>query len=294
MKLSVVIGTYNRLEQLKNCISSIFNETSNGVKVYVTDAGSTDGTIEYLKSITSDKVIPFFVGKKIGQAKAYNDVFNAVVTPYICWLSDDNVIVNKSLDTAIDILQKNPDIGMVALKVKDIEGPFVGAPYIGGISSIGILNVNQGVLPARLLREIGGFSEEFQDYGIDPDLTAKVLFARYKIVYTKKISINHYRNWAVDKNSDEYNNLQRKHKQYYELYDNKYSKYSSNGKHNKLKYNLAGMLKQPPFGKIFEKLKNKSIARDLSNILNGKYISVFDLLLNLGKEYYLVQSLRKS
>ena len=58
MILSVVVGTYNRFEQLRQCIESIFNETSNEVKVYVTDAGSTDGTIKYLESIASDRIIP--------------------------------------------------------------------------------------------------------------------------------------------------------------------------------------------------------------------------------------------
>jgi len=297
MKLSVVVGTYNRLEQLKKCITSIFDETSNGVKVYVTDAGSTDGTIEYLQSIASNRLIPILIGKKIGQAQAYNDVFNIMDTPFACWLSDDNVIVNRGLDTAVEILEQNPEIGMVGLKIKDLAGPFVKAPYIGGISSIGILNVNQGVLPTQVLKQIDGFSEEFQDYGIDPDLTARVLFSGYKIVYTKNIAIHHYRNWAVDKNSKEYEILQEKHKRYYELYEQKYSKYISD---KGVKFAAAKKLKGLIGSRVQDKLKkniniNKSSEiRDWFNILNSRYISLFDLLLTYGKKYYLVQSLKKN
>ena len=149
MKLTIVLGTYNRLNQLKNCVESILRETKIPIKIYISDAGSSDGTIEYLQSIKSEIVIPIFVGKKLGQAKAYNDVFAIVDSPYVCWLSDDNEIVNNGLDRAVAILEKDLNIGMVALKTKDKKGPFSNAPYIGGISSIGILNVNQVIIFAK-------------------------------------------------------------------------------------------------------------------------------------------------
>jgi GT2 family glycosyltransferase len=295
MKLSIVIGTLNRLQQLKNCITSIFSETLSDFKIYVTDAGSTDGTTEYLQSKASDKLIPVFVGKKTGQAKAYNDVFKLVDTPYVCWLSDDNVIINKGLDIALSILDHNSPVGLVALKTRDKQGPFVDAPYIGGLSSIGILNVNQGMLPTKVLKKVGGFSEEFTDYGIDPDLTAKILFAGYKIVYTKKVAIHHYRNWSDDKASQEHQQLRIKHAKYYYLYDLKYAQYLYNKKSSTsngvLKKLIRILLKNKFVSKNF---KNMCIMRDLYNVVNGKYISIFDLIINFGREYYLVQSPSKS
>lgn len=295
MKLSVVIGTYNRLNLLQKCIKSIFDEISKKVKVYVTDAGSTDGSIEYLQSIASDRIFPIFVGKKIGQAKAYNDVFALVDTPYVCWLSDDNVVVNRGLDTALEILEENTAIGMVALKAKDKQGPFIEAPYIGGLSSIGILNVNQGMLPTTVLKKVGGFSEEFIDYGIDPDLTAKVLFAGYKIVYTKKIVLHHYRNWSMDTDSHEYQQVKKKHERYFSLYDQKYSKCLNNRNVSKSSQAIERAIRKLKKNRIISRnLKNKSIIRDLNNTLNGHYINILDLLLTIGKKYYLVQSPPKS
>ena len=89
-RVSVVLGTYNRLNNLRTCIRSIFEQTRTPTRVYVTDAGSTDGTIEYLQSIASERLVPVLVGKKLGQARAYNEVFATIETPYVCWLSDDN------------------------------------------------------------------------------------------------------------------------------------------------------------------------------------------------------------
>ena len=202
--LAVVIGTLNRREQLRQAIESIFAETTVSVRVYVTDAGSTDGTLEYLQGLGDPRVVPVLEGRRLGQATAYNRVFRTLRTKHVCWLSDDNVIVNRGLDEAVAILEGDASVGLVALKVRDRQGPFVEAPYIGGISPLGILNVNQGVLRTADLLRVGGFSEWFQLYGIDPDLTAKILLGGGDVVYTRNVSIHHYRNWPADPKSPEF------------------------------------------------------------------------------------------
>jgi glycosyltransferase involved in cell wall biosynthesis len=78
MKLSVVVGTFNRIDQLRACLASILEQTRCGVRVYVADAGSTDGTVEHLRSIASERIVPVLAGKKLGQARAYNEVFLVV------------------------------------------------------------------------------------------------------------------------------------------------------------------------------------------------------------------------
>jgi GT2 family glycosyltransferase len=293
MKLSVVIGTYNRLGLLQQGIKSILEQTSIPVKIYITDAGSDDGTIEYLKSIASETIVPILVGQKLGQARAYNDIFKIIETPYTCWLSDDNEIVDRGLDIAVQILDDNPQIGMVALKTRDRQGPFVDAPYIGGVSSIGILNVNQGVLRTTVLKKVGGFSETFRDYGIDPDLTAKVLFSGHDIVYTKQVAIHHYRNWGDDCKSPEYQQMMEKQKKYQELYLEKYSQYRQGGWWWKFKKITWLFIRQ---GLGVQKLLNSDrpillgyITRDWHNIMTGRYISAIEPLIIGHKPYYLVQ-----
>ena len=108
-RLSVVLGSYNRLEPLKRCLESILRETRTPVVVYVTDAGSTDGTQPYLQSVASERIRPLLVGRKLGQARAYNDVFRTLDTPYVAWLSDDNEVVDGGLDVAVRILDRRVD-----------------------------------------------------------------------------------------------------------------------------------------------------------------------------------------
>jgi GT2 family glycosyltransferase len=289
--LSVVLGTYNRIDQLKRCLNSILAQTSVPIRVYVSDAGSTDGTVEYLQGIATQTIVPLLVGKRLGQARAYNEVFEMVDTPYVCWLSDDNEVVDRGLERALEILQADAGIGMVALKTKDLEGPFVGAPYIGGVSAAGILNVNQGMLPAHVLRGVGGFSEEFRDYGIDPALTAEVLFAGFKVVYTRKVTLHHYRNWSQDPTSENYKWLQQRHKIARDLYLKRYC--TGAGDQQSLygiKRTVAGIIRK--YGSRILRLgpiRSSSVARTALNILTARYISLFDPVLSMGKQYHLVQ-----
>lgn len=295
--LSIVAGTYNRRDQLQRLVESVARETKVPHILYITDAGSTDGTVEYLKSVASPSVRPVFVGKLLGQARAYNDVFMAVDTPYVCWVSDDNEIVNNGLDIGVSILQKNRRIGMVGLKVRDQEGPFVKSPYIGGVSSIGILNVNQGMLPTAVMQAVGGFSEGFRDYGIDPDLTAKVLFLGFDIVYTRQVAIHHFRNWAEDKSSPEYKALAVKQERGKQRYEALYAPLAAKQRSNALK-KRAWEFARAKLSRRFEFSMNSStpilgnIPRDYYNTVMSKYISMLDPLATLSKEYHLRQRFR--
>ena len=290
-KVSVVLGTFNRLDNLRVCVRSIFEQTTTPIRVYVTDAGSTDGTVEYLRSIASDRLVPVLVGKKLGQARAYNDVFTTIDTPYVCWLSDDNEIVNRGLDVGTRVLDLLPRVGMVGLKVKDVEGPFVEAPYLGAVSKIGVLNVNQGLLRTPVLQAVGGFSERFRDYGIDPDLTAKVLFSGHDVAYTRAVAIHHYRAWA---DGSEASAQQRERQvKYVDLYWQKWGEFAPPDRAFKVR--LAAW---KAFQKAFRMHINSPRTilglngRDWCNVLTGRYVSLDDPLATRRMPYHLIQSYR--
>ena len=218
--LSVVVGTYNRLHLLRRCLMALVNKVDVEHEIVVIDAGSTDGTIEYLEGLQGIRLV--CDGKRLGQARSYNRVFQTLTSKYVCWLSDDNVLRDGMLDLAVSILEEHPEIGMVALKTRDVIGPFQHAAYIGGISSVGILNCNQGVIRNSILRKVGYFGEEFRDYGIDSDLTAKVLLKGWQVVYTKEIAINHYREWMMDTDSADYQKRMERQTRSLQLYHEKY------------------------------------------------------------------------
>lgn len=286
--LSVVVGTLNRLNRLRECIESIVRNASIPIKIYVTDAGSTDGTIEYLRGQESDSISVTLHQQKLGQAKAYNEIFARIGTPYVCWLSDDNVIVEHALEKAVRILDANPLIGMVGLKVKDVQGPFSGEPYIGGMSEIGILNVNQGVLRTEILQGIGGFSEEFMDYGIDPDLTARVLYSGHDIVYTKDVAILHWRDWGE---AEALHAQMAKQERYKALYREKYARIGSGGYPSRFWFRAFGGIRRvlTKSSRLFGSARAQRWCRDWYNVMLGRYISPFDPIRSMGQEFHLLQ-----
>lgn len=287
-RLSVVLGTYNRCDSLKRCIESIFAQTVTPSVVYVTDAGSTDGTVEYLRSIASDRVVPILVGERLGQARAYNDVFAQVTTPYVAWLSDDNEIVNHGLDAGVEVLDRRPKVGMVAIKVKDVEGPYVDAPYLGGVSAIGVLNVNQGMLRTGIVQELGGFSERFRDYGIDPDLTARVLFSGWQVAYTRVVGIHHYRDWT-DGPKPGPAQLRRR-REYAELYARKWDDYAPPDAAWGARKRAWTLMQKATGIRINTARRRFGLdGRDWCNLLTARYVSLLDPILTRGQPFHLVQ-----
>jgi GT2 family glycosyltransferase len=291
-RLSVVLGTFNRRAALQRCIESILRQTSTPVVVHVTDAGSSDGTQAYLASIADEQVRPWLVGEKLGQAKAYNDVFRTITTPYVAWLSDDNEVVDGGLDVAVRILDQRPEVGMVALKTKDVQGPFLGSVYIGGVSEIGVLNVNQGMLRTEVLREVGYFSETFGFYGIDPDLTAKVLYSGRDIVYTRPIALHHYRDWPVTEGTPEHAALARHHALSLDLYRRKWGGLDDGDDAWKAKRRFWAWFKKRLRGRYDENSTQPHLGglwRDWNNVFLARHIGLLDPWLTAGRDYHLRQ-----
>ncbi len=292
--LSVVVGTYNRLDQLRQCVTSIFQQTTTPLHLFVTDAGSTDGTVSYLRELSTanPRVTALLTGQKVGQARALNQVFPLVKTEFVCWLSDDNIVVNRGLDLAVDILRRQPRLGMVGLKVKDVRGPWIEAPYIGGISPLGLLNVNQGFLRTRILHDLGGFSEDYLDYGIDPDLTARVLLAGWDIAFTRQIVIHHYREWMTADAAEVVRRKER-HRRAVEVYLDKYAKLSRQRQWQlalkKKIFDWTNLLLHRLFADVSKKTFFGQPYRDWYNVCHGRYISLWDMIRCWKKPYHLVQ-----
>jgi len=190
------MGTCNRCDQVQRSVDAALAGDSGTHRLIVIDAGSTDGTLAALRQRVDLTLVED--GQKLGQALSLNRVARTIETPYLSWISDDNVLKPEALRTAIRILDKDPSIGMVSLKVRDVEGSKVQKPYIGAISAAGFINCNQGVVRTALFKQVGGFDEGFADYMMDTDFTAKILLLGKAVVFTKDVAIEHYRDHESD------------------------------------------------------------------------------------------------
>ena len=298
-EFSVVLGTRNRKAMLQKCLNALIGKIKTNHQIIVIDAGSTDGTIDYIKS--NKEIHLVCDGKPLGQAQSYNRVFKSLKSKYICWLSDDNIVQPGALDSAVSILRKKSKIGLVALKAKDIIGNRLTKPYIGGRYKTGILNCNQGVIRSDLFQKIGYFDETFKNYGIDPDVTTKVLLSGYSVVYTKAIAIHHFRDRNFERGSistiERKINLKRVHKKYNDRYayliDGHLSK-KHDATTKELVWRCINVLNKrlEKKGLRLETITGKN-RKDWKNLTHCQYISIIDIFYNMNNSYYLKQHMPK-
>jgi GT2 family glycosyltransferase len=281
---------------LRKCLDALIGKFIIPVEIIVVDAGSNDGTVTCLESIQGIRLIK--EGVRLGQAHSLNKIIKSLDSSYLCWLSDDNIAFSHVLSTAVDILDANQKIGMVGLKVKDVSGPNVDQPYIGGIWSSGILCVNQGVVRTDLMQKIGGFDVTFRDYGIDGDLTTRVLLEGFQVVITKEVAIHHYRDhesdsWATAPEREE------KMRRAIELYNQKYANIILVNHGRTAKNHLAALVIQI-VNLIYRVASKMNVSleaitgvnsRDWRNIMLGRFISKYDFMINKTNPYYLVQQI---
>ncbi len=91
--VSIIIPSYNNVELLQKCILSIQNQTTKAYEVWVIDNESTDGTIDYLKTLA----IPFhwMSGKDKGIYDAMNKGVSLATKEWLYFLGADDVLYNE-------------------------------------------------------------------------------------------------------------------------------------------------------------------------------------------------------
>jgi len=285
----VLVATYNRLALLKSVVDAIEHGTRTPHELVVIDGGSTDGTIDYLHA--DPRITPVLQGELIGTARCYNRVWRHVDSTYTCWLSDDTEIVPGALDTAIAILDGDAAIGMVGLKMKDTKGPGRFEPYRGGVSEFGILNCNHGVFRTALGRQIGFFNEGYRSYMIDPDITASILATGHRVVMTREVAVLHHREWA-EKEGDEKVARDMGGIDNFAIYRRKFAFLSPS---NTLAARIRSRLVRYVWRVLFLGAGRDSRRfwlnrRDWINLAGGRFISLLDPFIHLGRPYHLAQS----
>lgn len=119
--ITFIIVTWNNEKEIANCLTSIDLFSPIGSQVIVVDNNSTDNTVTIIKGrfpkvklIESKNNLGFAAGNNLALAK--------VETNYICYLNPDTILLENIVTSAIDILEKRPDIGLVSCRLLNADG----------------------------------------------------------------------------------------------------------------------------------------------------------------------------
>lgn len=226
MDLSIICVNWNSADYLRECISSIYENTlATTFEIIVVDNASPQPGVESLQNQFPEITI-IKSEKNVGFAGANNIGFKRSKGEYVLFLNPDTRLVGPTIDTMVGHLKLLPKAGIVGCKMLNsdlsvqitsiqkfpkILNQVFGAEYlqlrwphcplwaIAPLFSDNVKLIKVEVIPGAcmLLRrsvfgEVGMFSEEYFMYGEDLDLNYKLKRAGYTNYYVGEATIIHH------------------------------------------------------------------------------------------------------
>ena len=199
---SIIIPVYNKEKFVKNTLDTVLNQTFQNYEVIVVNDGSTDNSLEILRSI-NDPRLKIFSQENQGAAASRNKGMEKATASYFCFLDADDSWKTDHLAVLAGAIMKFPDAKMFCSRyvtqinhntfiknnfldiADDYEGyidDFFKSSYINRVALTSAVCIHKSVF-----EELGGFnnttcSTEDLEYWI------KIALA-YKVVITAKTTM---------------------------------------------------------------------------------------------------------
>lgn len=116
-RLTVIMPAYNAEKFLEESISSILNQTFPDFELLIGDDGSTDHTLEIIRSFSDERIIVIRNEKNLGIPYTLNGLIKASKGEYIARQDSDDISLPKRLEKQVDFLDKNPEIGLCGTQI---------------------------------------------------------------------------------------------------------------------------------------------------------------------------------
>lgn len=210
--VSVVVVNHNRAELLLECLESILSQSWRPREVLVVDNASSDGSREVALSRSGEGVRLLPQDRNLGFAGGVNVGIRASAGELVALLNNDAVAEPLWLSRLVEAMVGSPDVGMCASKILlsgtdliDKAGHLIywdgqnrgrgsGEPDRGQYDRPQEILFPDGcaaLYRAELLRELGGFDEDFFAYGDDADLGLRARWLGWRCRYVPEAVVHH-------------------------------------------------------------------------------------------------------
>jgi glycosyltransferase involved in cell wall biosynthesis len=174
--VSVIIPVFNAEEFLAESLNSIINQTYKDLEIIICDDKSTDRSLETLKKNSDSRIRIIKNEINIGYLRTINKLLDQANGGFIAFHDADDVSHPDRILSQVTFLNANSDISLVGtnFNVIDSKGKVIHHKSVQHTDPIfikqnlisGNLFQKPSVLFRReILREVGGFREEFLKLG---------------------------------------------------------------------------------------------------------------------------------
>jgi hypothetical protein len=219
--VSIVVLNWNGAPLLAECLASLKRLSYTPVEIIAVDNGSTDGSLAVCADIPGITVVS--TGANLGFAAGMNAGFRVAHGGYVAALNNDITVEPDWLNDAIDIMERDPAVGIVSCRQmnyfdRDVidslycylhtsliffqEG--FRRRYTAPAAPARVLGVSGAstIYRKRLLDEMKGFDETFGSYHEESDLCMKAFLAGWKCVYMPTSVVYHRRSESFNRTKE--------------------------------------------------------------------------------------------
>lgn len=123
--VSVVIPSYNHASYIKQAVESVLWQTYSELELIVIDDGSTDSSLEYLRSVR-DSRFTLIEQPNSGAHNAINRGLSIANGDYLTILNSDDIYHSKRLEHCLPELENGVDLVATWIEVIDKKGKTLG------------------------------------------------------------------------------------------------------------------------------------------------------------------------
>ena len=224
-EVSIVIVNHNTKEYLRQCLSSVRENTDVDAEVIVVENASKDGTEDFLREFPEIRLL---VNKqRLGFGRNNNLGAEASTSPLLLFLNPDTVTPPGSLRAMLDAMAREPESAVFGGRCLDATGVTERStgrdPTLSGIAADRILASVPSIWPllhlvshrhyagyerdrdvhwvtgaylwirAEIFRRLGGWDSSISMYYEDADLCRRVRDAGFGVRYIHSSTICHFR-----------------------------------------------------------------------------------------------------
>jgi glycosyltransferase involved in cell wall biosynthesis len=163
IKITIVIPTYNSGKTIRQCLSSLLDQTNKEFKVLIADGGSEDNTLYLINKYKKKLSLKIVSKKDSGIYNAANKLISNVYTGYYLFLGSDDFLYATAVNEYLKIINTH-EFDIVSFPVKSANKVIFPKSFFikdGPLSMVTVFSVGT-LVKKELHNKVGIFDENFK------------------------------------------------------------------------------------------------------------------------------------